>query len=149
MLTSDLEYAKWSPLDSLDETQAKEELLTLREAWEWVPSEVKFWVVRVGQDSRLVLRNYKGYRGQLRGAEFKLEYIESLVMTTGYDHEQGKEVTETKTIKVPWSQVAHIEFLHEIQDVSTQVSEDLASVSDNFIKSMIGGTENGEDTADN
>jgi len=94
-------------------TELREECKMWRNLWGWVPPEVKYYVSRVGQQVRLVLRNYKGNLGTLIDTHWDLKSIEIGMIDKQYDAINDKYYYEKKIIDVNLNAILLLEWIKE------------------------------------
>jgi hypothetical protein len=95
---------------------SKDELLTenkmWRNIWGWIPSEVKYYISRTGQQIGLTMRNYKRYLGVLLGTYWDLTDVELGVMEKVFDQTTGEYFFERKVVKVKISNLVDVQWIH-------------------------------------
>lgn len=104
------------PMPELSKMKVKdlrEECKMWRNVWQWVPSEVKYYVARVGQQVGITMRNYKRYLGVLLDTHWDLLELELGVYDKQYDPVDGKSYFERKIIKTRVGGVIDIQWLKE------------------------------------
>ncbi|MBW2562002.1 MAG: hypothetical protein JRE40_14275 [Deltaproteobacteria bacterium] len=97
----------------LSELQEREEFW--RALWSWIPEDVKYFVLRIGQLVRVVRRDYKGSIGELGEVKFEAKELELAVYEKQYNYNDGKYYYEKKVLKIPYSAVFWLEFINEQQ----------------------------------
>jgi len=97
----------------LSELQEREEFW--RALWSWIPEDVKYFVLRIGQLVRIVRRDYKGSIGELGEVKFEAKELELAVYEKQYNYNDGKYYYERKVIKIPYAAVMWLEFISEQQ----------------------------------
>jgi len=90
-----------------------EECQMWRNVWGWVPSEVKYYVARVGQQVGVTMRNYKRYLGVLLDTHWDLLELELGVYDKVYDTVTGKNFFERKIIKMRSSGLMDLQWIKE------------------------------------
>ena len=91
----------------------REECEMWRNVWGWVPSEVKYYVARVGQNIGITMRNYKRYLGVLLDTHWDLLEIELGVYDKVYDPVDGKNYFERKIIKTRLGGIMDLQWIKE------------------------------------
>ena len=86
-------------------------LIRYKTLWEWLPSEVKETMAKVGEMYRCVTRNYKPYFGVFSQPKFALTHITLDVDMPEYDPIIQGYHDEQKTIILPISNVVQQEFI--------------------------------------
>lgn len=98
-----------TPIKKLTVSQLREREELWRALWSWTDEEVKRFVLMVGQQVRLMRRDYKGSIGELGQVKFEVKQLELNVIEKHYNYNDGKTYFEQKTILIPWSVVAWVE----------------------------------------
>jgi hypothetical protein len=104
------------PMPELNKMKIKdllEECQMWRNVWGWVPSEVKYYVARVGQQVGITLRNYKRYLGMLLDSHWDLIELELGVYDKVYDTVTGKNFFERKIVKTRISGIMDLQWIKE------------------------------------
>ena len=84
-----------------------------RNLWNWTPSEVKYYVARVGKTIALTMRNYKRHIGVLLDTKWTIDEVELGVSEKEYDHVTGKHFFEKKIIRTKVGGVIDVQFINE------------------------------------
>jgi hypothetical protein len=115
--TIDVElYLLKGPMPELSKMKVKElreECQMWRNIWSWVPSEVKYYVARTGQQVAITMRNYKRYLGILLDTHWQLDEIELGVYDKVYDAVTGKHYYEKKIIKTKIGGIIDMQWIKE------------------------------------
>jgi len=101
------ELRKLSKKDLLEECQM------WRNVWGWVPSEVKYYVARTGQQIAITQRNYKRYLGVLLDTHWVMDEIELGVFDKIYDLNDGEYYWEKKVIKTKLGAIIDFQIIKE------------------------------------
>lgn len=114
---------KWRPEGKMSVSQLREEVRQWRELWRWLHEDTKYYLQRIGQMCRVVMRNYQGHLGIMLSPIFDLKFIELGTEEKSYDQKDGKYYIETKTMRIPAGMILDIEFISERTpaEESTQV----------------------------
>ena len=84
-----------------------------RNIWGWIPTEVKYYVSRVGQDIGITLRNYKRYLGTLIDSHWILESLEVGTTDKVYDQVMDKYYYEKKIVVAGSSAIIDLQWIKE------------------------------------
>ena len=106
-----------TPLTKLSKEELKQREEFWRALWSWIPDEVKYYVYRIGSIVRVYLRTYRGTMGELGAVKFAPTELELFVYEKHYDESKGKYFYETKTLKIPYTQLLYLEVIHESEEV--------------------------------
>lgn len=101
----------------------REECQMWRNVWGWVPSEVKYYVARVGQQIGITMRNYKRYLGVLLDTHWDLLEIELGVYDKLYDPVDGKNYFERKIVKTRLGGIMDLQWIKERIDEDEMVAD--------------------------
>lgn len=99
--------------EKVDVEELKKELERYKTFYENTPEEVRYFVERIGQLTRIVRRDLKDYVGILLGATFEIKTVEVGVEEEIKEYARGVKVFERKVIKIPFSNLADIEFIFD------------------------------------
>jgi len=100
-------------LNKLSKADLKEECQMWRNVWGWVPSEVKYYVARTGQQVGITQRNYKRYIGVLLDTHWVLDEMELGVYDKIYDISDGAYYWEKKVIKTKLGAIIDFQIIKE------------------------------------
>jgi hypothetical protein len=122
-------------LSKMKMVDIKEECKMWRNLWGWIPPEVKYYVSRIGQDVRLVLRNYKGNLGTLIDTHWDLVSLEVGTIDKIYDSVDDKYYWEKKIMNVSTNAILLIEWIKERKSMEafeeeTQKAKEAAAESE-------------------
>lgn len=84
-----------------------------RRIWQWMPSEVKYYVARTGQLVAVTMRNYQRHLGRLLQTHWNIEEIELGIEDKVYDTATGDYYYEKKTIRTKLGGVIDFQIIHE------------------------------------
>jgi len=104
---------KFTPIENMTQEQLVEEVKMWRNIWSWVPSGVKYYVSRVGQQIGVQVRNYKRYIGILLDTEWDLKSIEIGTYDKVYDQTSGQHYYERKITRLPVGQIVALDWIAE------------------------------------
>lgn len=104
---------KFTPLKKLKRAELQEEVKMWRNIWGWVPSVVKYYVSRTGQQVGLSIRNYKRFIGILLDTHWQLTEIEIGCYDKVYDQVTGQYYFERKIVKFPATQIVAWDWIAE------------------------------------
>lgn len=100
-------------LSKMSKAELKEECAMWRAVWQWVPSEVRYYVARTGSMCGIVMRNYKRKLGILLDTHWILDEIELGVYDKEYDPVSGEHFFERKIIKTRIGGLIALEWVAE------------------------------------
>tara|TARA_Y100000310_G_scaffold154415_1_gene153987 strand:- start:12536 stop:12955 length:420 start_codon:yes stop_codon:yes gene_type:complete len=106
---------------SISELRDREE--TWRALWSWIPDDVKYYILRVGQIVRVIKRDYKGSIGELGSVKFKLDEMELAVYEKSYNQTDNLFYYERKVVKIPAGAIMMQEFVLDSELVSEEQPE--------------------------
>lgn len=118
-------------------TNIKAECIMWRNVWSWVPSEVKYYVARVGQQVGITQRNYKRYLGVLLDSHWVLDELELGIEDKVYDTVTGKYFWEQKVIKTKLGAIIDFQIIKqriEVTEGETEQQEEEQPTEDETIK---------------
>jgi len=121
MNTDELYQQQYKPTDGMSKAELLDEVRTWRNLWTWVEEDSKYYLTKVGQMCRLTTRNYKGHLGRLLTPHFVLKELELEVVEREYNYDDGRYYIEAKTLRIPITQITHIEIISE-----RELAEELA-----------------------
>jgi len=104
---------KFPDLKKQSKKQLMEECQMWRNIWSWVPTEVKYYVSRVGTMCGVTMRNYKRYLGVLLDTHWDLRELELGVYDKFYDMTDGQYYFEKKIVKVQSGSILDIQWISE------------------------------------
>jgi len=105
-------------IKKMDKKRLLQEVEMWRNMWQWVPSEVKYYVARTGQLVAITMRNYKRYMGQLLSTKWDIKEIELGVQDMVYDVATGTKYYERKVIRTSMGGIIDFQIIYD------RVSED-------------------------
>lgn len=100
-----------TPSTKLNVKQLREREDFWRALWSWLDDDIKYFLLRVGQQVRVVRRDYKGSVGELGQVKFEAKELEISVFEKTYNYQDGKYYFETKVCKIPFGAITWIEFI--------------------------------------
>jgi len=109
-------YLIQGPMPQLNKMSKKdlmEEAQMWRNIWGWVPSEVKYYITRMGQTIGLTLRNYKRYLGVLVDSHWELKELEIGTTDKVYDPVDDQTYFEKKIVRINISGLLDMEWIKE------------------------------------
>lgn len=128
-------------IKTLNKKQLIEEVNMWRNIWNWVPSEVRYYVARTGQLVAITMRNYKRYMGQLLATHWDIKEIELGVHDLVYDTASGERFHEKKIIRTSMGGIIDFQIIH------ARISEEeLAAQQEEIDKERIFESEDPEKT---
>jgi len=93
--------------------ELKEECQMWRNVWGWVPSEVKYYVARVGQQIGVVQINFQRKLGVLLDTKWDLIALEIGIYDKEYDPVDGKYYFERKIVQIKAGGIRAIDWIKE------------------------------------
>ena len=116
---------KFQDLKKMKLTELREEVQMWRNIWQWVPSDVKYYVSRTGQTIGVQIRNYQRYVGPLLDTKWELKEIEIGIYDKVYNQTDGAYYYERKISKLPVGQIVAFDWIAErkSEDELTQEAE--------------------------
>ena len=107
-------------INQMKKEELKTEVEMWRNVWQWVPSEVRYYVARTGSLVGITGRNYKRTLGTLLDTHWDITGLELGVNEKEYNPIDGKYYYERKVIKTKLSHVIDVQWIAE------RISEDEA-----------------------
>jgi len=104
---------KFQDLKKMKLAELREEVQMWRNIWQWVPSDVKYYVSRTGQTIGVQIRNYQRYVGPLLDTKWELKEIEIGVYDKVYNQVDGVYYYERKISKLPVGQIVAFDWIAE------------------------------------
>jgi len=121
-------------LKTMNKKQLKEEAKMWRNIWQWIPTEVKYYVARTGQLVGITMRNYKRYMGKLLATYWDIKEVELGVEDVIYDVATGQRFFERKVIRTGMGGIIDFQIIYDriseekLKDLEEQ--EELQSIED-------------------
>ena len=109
---------KFQDIKKMKLADLKEEVQMWRNIWQWVPSDIKYYISRTGQQIGVQIRNYQRYVGPLLDTKWELKEIEVGVYDKVYNQVDGQYYYERKVSKLPVGQIVAFDW------IADRVSED-------------------------
>ena len=109
----ELLLGKFTPLNKMKRADLREECKMWRNIWGWVPSDIKYYVSRTGQQVGCQVRNYKRYVGILLDTVWELKALEIGVYDKVYDQVSGDHYFERKITRMPIGQIVAFDWIAE------------------------------------
>lgn len=100
-----------TPTTKLNITQLRQREEFWRAMWSWLPDNVKYFTLRVGQQIRVIKRDWKGQVGELGQVSYEPKELETSVYEKVYNYNDGKYYWETKVAKTPFTAITMLEFI--------------------------------------
>lgn len=100
-----------TPASKLNIKQLREREEFWRALWSWIDEDIKYFILRVGTQVRVVRRDYKGSLGELGLVHFDPKELEVRVYEKTYNYNDGKYYYEDKTLKIPFGAITWLEFI--------------------------------------
>lgn len=114
---------KYPDMKKMKFKDIKEECLMWRNVWQWVPTDVKYYVARVGQLVAITQRNYQRSMGILLDTHWTLDELEMGVYEKAYDQNTGEYFWERKIIKTRLSGIIDFQIIKEREKESDIIAE--------------------------
>jgi hypothetical protein len=89
------------------------EITAWRNLWSFVPSEVKYYLLKSGTQVAITMRNYKRHMGILLSTRWDISKLELGVFEKEYDQNDGKYYYERKVIQLNPQSVIDIQWIAE------------------------------------
>lgn len=106
-------YGKFPDIKKMKKADLLIECQMWRNIWQWVPSEVKYYVSRTGTRVGFSIRNYHRFIGVLLDTRWDLKSVEAGVYEKVYDQNDGTYYFERKIIKIPVGQIVSWDWIKE------------------------------------
>jgi len=122
-----------TPTTKLTVKELREREEFWRALWSWLDDDVKYLILRIGQQVRVMRRDYKGSLGELGQAKFSLKEIELTVYEKFYNYNDGKYYFEDKTLKIPSGAITWLEFVSKselVEEVDRYEVESIPETSE-------------------
>lgn len=100
-------------LKSLKKDELLQECSMWRKLWAYVPSDVKYYMARVGVQLAITMRNYKRYIGVLLGTYWDLKEIEIGTLDKVYDTRDGRAYFERKILRTRVGGLVDLQWIAE------------------------------------
>jgi len=104
---------KYPDMKKMKVKDIKAECQMWRDIWNWTPSEVKYYVARVGQMVAITQRNYRRLMGILLDTHWILDELEIGVYEKEYDQNTGEYYWERKVVKTRLSGIMDFQIIAE------------------------------------
>jgi len=104
---------KFPNIKKMKVAQLKEEIQMWRNIWQWVPSEVKYYISRTGQMIGVQIRNYKRFIGTLLETYWEIKELEIGCYDKVYDQVSGEHFFEKKIVKFPATQIVALDWIQQ------------------------------------
>lgn len=101
-----------------------------RALWSWIPENVKYYLLKVGQTVRIVRRDYRGSLGELGQATFEMTELEVDVYEKTYNYSDGKWYFERKVVKIPKGAITMMEFIATQEDAEVVEKYEVESLAE-------------------
>jgi len=105
--------SKYPDIKKMKLKDIKAECQMWRNIWNWTPSEVKYYVARVGQMVAITQRNYRRLIGVLLDTHWILDELEIGVYEKEYDQNTGEHYWERKVVKTRLSGIMDFQIIAE------------------------------------
>lgn len=127
-------------LEEMTVEEMQDEIRKWRAMWSWLDEPVKYHITKIGQLCRYVGRNFKGHLGHFGQPHFQLTEIEMDATEVEYNYDDGKRYLESKTLKIPASNIVQLEFIAE-REVTVDVlsARDVQSIPDEILERALRG----------
>ena len=119
-----------TPVKGMTIKKLKEREEIWRALWSWLSDDVKYFLLRIGSEVRILRRDYKGSAGELGEVKFVPSEFEVAVYEKRYNENDGKYYYEKKVIKIPQSAVMMIEFISESTSAEDIEKYEVASLEE-------------------
>jgi len=115
-----LTQSKFPELKKQSKKELLEECQMWRNLWGWIPSEVKYYVSRTGQQLAIQIRNYHRYLGVLLETKWELKEVEIGTAEKLYDQNDGQYYFERKIVRLPIGQIVSFDWIKEREPVPAE-----------------------------
>jgi len=115
---------KYPDMRKMKVKEIKEECQMWRNIWNWTPSEVKYYVARVGQMVAITQRNYRRMIGILLDTHWTLDELEIGVYEKEYDQNTGDYYWERKVVKTRLSGIMDFQIIAERKSETEMAAEE-------------------------
>jgi len=115
-----LTQSKFPELKKQSKAELLEECQMWRNLWGWIPSEVKYYVSRTGQQLAIQIRNYHRYLGVLLETKWELKEVEIGTAEKLYDQNDGQYYFERKIVRLPIGQIVSFDWIKEREPVPAE-----------------------------
>ena len=103
------------------------EIEAWRNIWGYVPSEVKYYLLKSGSQVGITMRNYHRYLGVLLSTRWDITELEVGVFEKFYDQNDGQYYYERKIVKLNPKSVIDIQWINErVNEVDMSKEEEPA-----------------------
>ena len=106
-------HDKFQEIKKMSKVELLAELEMWRNLWQWTPNEVKYYIVRVGQQIGVTMRNNKRYLGTLLETHWTIDELEIGTYDKVYDLVDGQYYFERKIVKMRPSGLNDIQWIKE------------------------------------
>lgn len=104
---------KFPELKKMKIKDMQTEITAWRNLWGYVPSEVKYYLLKSGTQVGITMRNYKRYLGVLLSTRWDIKELEVGVMEKFYDQNDGQYYFERKIVKLNPQSVIDMQWIQE------------------------------------
>ena len=104
---------KFPELRKMSKKDMETEITAWRNLWSYMPSEVKYYLLKSGTMIGVTMRNYKRHLGVLLSTHWDINELEVGVYEKEYDQNTGKYYFERKIIKLNPQSVIDIQWIAE------------------------------------
>ncbi len=115
---------KFPDIKHMTKAQQLEEIKMWRNIWQWIPTEIKYYVSRTGHQIGLTMRNYKRYMGTLLGTYWDLTDVELGVWEKVFDQNTGEYFFERKVVKVKISNLVDVQWI-QLRKPEVEIAREL------------------------
>lgn len=109
----ELLFGKFTPVKKMTRKELSDEVEMWRNIWQWIPSEIKYYVSRTGQTIGVQIRNYQRYVGPLLDTVWELKAIEIGVYDKMFNQVDGEYYYERKISRLPIGQIVAFDWIAE------------------------------------
>jgi hypothetical protein len=104
---------KFPPIKKMNLKDLRTEVEAWRNIWSYVPSEVKYYLLKSGTQVGITMRNYKRYLGVLLSTRWDIKELEVGVFEKFYDQNDGQYYFERKIVKLNPQSVIDMQWISE------------------------------------
>lgn len=125
-------------IGSMTVKELREREIVWRALWGWLDESVKYWLLKIGADIRIVRRDYKNSLGELGQVSFEPKEAEIRVYEKTYNYNDGQYYLESKYIKIPFSAIVWHEIITD-SELQEKLEPEVAEINNDEEEQLIKG----------